>query len=75
MHYMLLTKDSFSPSLDMMYCFLLNDYWKNYNMKNSDKNPNLGKYWWSVTHARYNSHATQVKELATLLGDHMWMWN
>lgn len=41
---MLLTKDSFSPSLDMMYCFLLNDYWKNYNMKNSDKNPNLGKY-------------------------------
>ncbi len=22
-----------------------------------------------------NSHATQIKELATLLGDHMWMWN
>ncbi len=45
-------------------------------MRNNDKNPNLGKILMKCYSCKMdNSRTIQVKELATLLGDHMWMWS
>jgi len=44
-------------------------------MRSSDENPNLGKILMKCYSCKIdNSQATQVKELTTMLGDHMWMW-
>jgi hypothetical protein len=45
-------------------------------MRSNEENPNLGKKLMKCySYKMDSSQAIQVKELTTLLGDHMWMWS